>query len=84
MQKFKENLADKQTDAHRHVHIHTYAHLVELQLPLYNGRSGSVQSFSVATLAANILHHLDPETENLKFQTTFSSPLSQIPRILSV
>lgn len=37
-------------------------HLVQLQLPLYYGRSGSIQSFGVATPAADSLHHLRPGT----------------------
>lgn len=69
---------DKQPDTQRHMqkHTHTYAHLVKLQLPLYNGRSGSVQCFSVATLAANILHHLVAEKENFVFSAQPYSPVS--------
>lgn len=33
-------------------------HLVQFQLPLYDGRRGSVHSLGVATLAADVLHHL--------------------------
>lgn len=43
-------------DIFRNTYIFT--HLVKLQLPLYNGRRGYVQSVSVTTLGANVLHHL--------------------------